>query len=105
MGTVTLREGRRLVAELRPEKRYYPVAKMPTTEAAIDYRFMRDVYVVLGDPEANGGWVVRTYIKPLANWIWAGALLMAFGGFLSLSDKRLRVAAGAARTRPAVLAE
>ena len=105
MGTVTLRKGRRLVAELRPEKRYYPVAKMPTTEAAIDYRIMRDVYVVLGDPEASGGWVVRTYIKPLANWIWAGALLMAFGGFLSLSDKRLRVAAGAARTRPAVIAE
>jgi cytochrome c-type biogenesis protein CcmF len=105
MGTVTLRKGRRLVAELRPEKRYYPVAKLPTTEAAIDYRFMRDVYVVLGDPEASGGWVVRTYIKPLANWIWAGALLMAFGGFLSLSDKRLRVAAGAARTRPAVIAE
>jgi cytochrome c-type biogenesis protein CcmF len=105
MGTVTLRKGRRLVAELRPEKRFYPVAKMPTTEAAIDYRIMRDVYVVLGDPEASGGWVVRTYIKPLANWIWAGALLMAFGGFLSLSDKRLRVAAGAARTRPAVIAE
>jgi cytochrome c-type biogenesis protein CcmF len=105
MGTVTLRKGRRLVAELRPEKRYYPVAKMPTTEAAIDYRIMRDVYVVLGDPEASGGWVVRTYIKPLANWIWAGALLMACGGFLSLSDKRLRVAAGAARTRPAVIAE
>ena len=105
MGTVTLRKGRRLIAELTPEKRYYPVAKMPTTEAAIDYRIMRDVYVVLGDPEVNGGWVVRTYIKPLANWIWAGALLMAFGGLLSLSDKRLRVAAGATRTRPTVPAE
>lgn len=66
---------------------------------------MRDVYVVLGDPEVNGGWVVRTYIKPLANWIWAGALLMAFGGLLSLSDKRLRVAAGATRTQPTVPAE
>ena len=105
MGTVSLRKGRRLVAKLNPEKRYYPVAKMPTTEAAIDYRFLRDVYVVLGDPETDGGWVVRTYIKPLANWIWAGALMMAFGGFLSLTDKRLRVAAGATRTRPTVAAE
>ena len=101
----SLRKGRRLVAKLNPEKRYYPVAKMPTTEAAIDYRFLRDVYVVLGDPETDGGWVVRTYIKPLANWIWAGALMMAFGGFLSLTDKRLRVAAGATRTRPTVAAE
>ena len=101
MGRVTLRKGEYLIAELRPEKRYYPVAKMPTTEAAIDYRFMRDVYVVLGDRNASGGWVVRTYIKPLASWIWAGAFLMAFGGLLSLSDSRLRLAAGKSRLRTA----
>ena len=71
---------------------------MPTTEAAIDYRFLRDVYVVIGDPQDNGGWVVRTYIKPLANWIWAGAILMGLGGLLSLIDRRYRVAAGAAKS-------
>ncbi len=27
------------IAQLRPEKRIYPVAQMPTTEAAIDYNF------------------------------------------------------------------
>jgi cytochrome c-type biogenesis protein CcmF len=43
---------------------------------------------------------VRTYIKPLANWIWGGAILMALGGFLSLSDRRYRVAAGAKRVAP-----
>ena len=40
---------------------------------------------------------VRSYIKPFANWVWAGAILMAFGGMLSLSDRRLRMAAGARR--------
>ena len=64
-GIVTLEEGGRLVAELMPEKRIYPVAGMPTTEAAIDYRFLRDVYVVIGDHQANGGWTLRTYVKPL----------------------------------------
>ncbi|WP_417676277.1 heme lyase CcmF/NrfE family subunit [Pseudodonghicola sp.] len=94
-GTVrVLRQGRE-VAVLRPEKRVYPVAQMPTTEAAIDNGFTRDVYVVIGDQQADGGWTVRTYIKPFANWIWGGALMMAFGGFLSLSDRRFRVAAGA----------
>ena len=89
----------RQIATLTPEKRNYPVARMPTTEAAIDYRFLRDVYVVIGDPQDNGGWAVRTYLKPLANWIWAGSTLMALGGALSLSDRRYRVAAGARRQR------
>lgn len=98
-GTVRVVQGNREIALLHPEKRIYPVARMPTTEAAIDYRLMRDVYVVLGDPQEGGGHVVRTYFKPLANWIWAGAALMALGGGLSLTDRRMRVAAGARRRR------
>ena len=78
---------------------------MPTTEAAIDYRVWRDVYVVIGDQQAAGGWTVRTYVKPLTNWIWAGSLLMALGGALSLSDRRFRVAAGARKTPAGVPAE
>ena len=88
------------VLELRPEKRIYPVAGMPTTEAAIDYGFWRDLYVSLGDPQDGGGWALRTYIKPFANWLWAGCILMSLGGLISLSDRRFRVAAGAARAAP-----
>ncbi|WP_265499952.1 heme lyase CcmF/NrfE family subunit [Paracoccus beibuensis] len=91
------RDGRP-VATLTPEKRVYPVQGMPTTEAAIDYGFWRDLYVVLGDEQAGGGWALRTYVKPFANWIWGGAMLMALGGLISLSDRRYRVAAGARRT-------
>ena len=97
-GTVEVTQAGAAVATLYPEKRSYPVAQMPTTEAAIDYRFLRDLYVVIGDEQDDGGWVMRTYIKPLANWIWAGCLLMALGGGLSLSDRRYRVAAGARKT-------
>ena len=86
------------VVTLFPEKRMYPVQAMPTTEAAIDYGFWRDIYLVIGDAQAGGGWAVRAYIKPFANWLWAGCLIMAFGGAISLSDRRYRVAAGA---RPA----
>ncbi|ETX30775.1 heme lyase CcmF/NrfE family subunit [Roseivivax isoporae] len=101
MATVILRQDGTQIATLRPEKRTYPVAGMPTTEAAIDYRFLRDVYVVIGDAQEGGGWVMRTYIKPLANWIWAGCILMALGGTLSLSDRRFRVAAGARKSASA----
>ena len=85
------------VARLYPEKRIYPVAAMPTTEAAIANGVFQDIYLVLGDPQDDGSWAVRSYIKPFANWVWAGAILMAFGGMLSLSDRRLRMAAGARR--------
>ncbi|WP_037372413.1 heme lyase CcmF/NrfE family subunit [Salipiger mucosus] len=101
MGEVSLRRDGAEVAHLYPEKRNYPVARMPTTEAAIDNGFLRDVYIVLGDRQAAGGWTTRVYIKPLANWIWGGAILMAIGGGLSLSDRRFRVAAGARRQTPA----
>ncbi len=94
-GNVTLAKDGKEISTLYPEKRVYPVAGMPTTEAAIDIGFWRDIYVVVGDPQDGGGWAMRSYFKPLANWIWGGALLMALGGALSLSDRRYRVAAGA----------
>jgi cytochrome c-type biogenesis protein CcmF len=56
---------------------------------------------VIGDAQENGGWAVRVYYKPLANWIWGGSILMALGGALSLSDRRYRVAAGARKRQPA----
>lgn len=105
MGFVTLAQDGREIARLRPEKRIYPVAQMPTTEAAIDYDLLRDVYVVIGDEQIQGGWTIRTYIKPLTNWIWIGCGLMALGGLLSLSDRRFRVAAGARRPVTGVPAE
>ncbi|PZX17747.1 cytochrome c-type biogenesis protein CcmF [Palleronia aestuarii] len=106
MAVMRVTRGGKEVAVLHPEKRFYPVARMPTTEAAIDNGFLRDLYLVIGDPQPDGGWVVRTYIKPFANWIWAGCIIMALGGTLSLTDRRHRVAAGAARSpRGAVPAE
>jgi cytochrome c-type biogenesis protein CcmF len=94
------------VATVYPEKRVYPVAGMPTTEAGIDYGFTRDLYLVIGDLQDDGSWAVRSYFKPFANWIWGGAFLMAIGGMISLADRRYRVAAGArARSVKAVPAE
>ena len=70
---------------------------MATTEAAIDRSFTRDLYVALGDPQPGGGHAVRTYVKPFANWIWVGAMIMALGGVVSLTDRRYRVGAPARR--------
>lgn len=92
VGDIAVYQNGQFIDVLHPEKRFYPVAQMPTTEAAIRYQFVSDVYLVLADQQPDGTWAVRTYIKPLANWIWASSLLMALGGGLSLSDRRQRVA-------------
>ena len=94
VGVIAVSKDGQLLAVLRPEKRNYPVAQMPTTEAAIDYRLSRDLYVVLGDQQSDNSWTIRTYLKPFTNWIWGGCALMAVGGLLSLTDRRLRIAAG-----------
>jgi cytochrome c-type biogenesis protein CcmF len=83
----------RAVATMRPEKRTYPVEGQTTTEAAIHTTWLADLYVVLGKPEDGGAWSVRLYHNPLVPWIWVGAVVMALGGGLSLSDRRHRVGA------------
>ncbi|WP_380052685.1 heme lyase CcmF/NrfE family subunit [Falsihalocynthiibacter sp. SS001] len=105
MAQIRLERGNKTVAVLHPEKRVYPVQGMPTTEAAIDNGFLRDLYVVIGDPQIDGGWAVRTYIKPFANWIWAGAIIMSLGGALSLSDRRYRVGAVSRRRNTSASAQ
>lgn len=89
---VVSKDGRE-VAKLTPEKRTYIISTMPTTEAAIDPSLMRDVYVALGEPIADGSnqWALRIYVKPLIRWIWLGAIIMALGGLISMLDKRYRI--------------
>lgn len=76
-----------------PEKRNYTASGNVMTETAIDNGLFRDLYVSLGEQVANGTWSVRVYYKPFVGWIWAGALLMALGGGLAVSDRRYALAA------------
>ncbi|PYS23013.1 MAG: c-type cytochrome biogenesis protein CcmF [Acidobacteria bacterium] len=79
-------------AVMHPEKRSFTAAQNVTSETAIDRSIFRDLYLSLGDQVADGGWTVRVYHKPLVNWIWGGALLMAIGGGLAVSDRRYALA-------------
>jgi cytochrome c-type biogenesis protein CcmF len=74
---------------------------MTTTEAAIRPTLLGDLYTVIGDADGKGGYATRFYVKPLVHWIWAGALIMVFGGLISLSDRRHRVGAPARRATQA----
>ena len=83
---------------MKPEQRLYPVRKQNTTEAAIRTTFLGDVYVTLGEVQKDGV-VLRISFRSLIPWLWMGALLLVLGGLLSLSDRRVRVAAPAAGKR------
>ncbi|MBR0948970.1 heme lyase CcmF/NrfE family subunit [Bradyrhizobium canariense] len=78
---------------MTPSKRSFTTRGSSTTEAALLTRGASQLYVSLGDATAEGAIAVRIYHKPLVLLIWWGPVLMAFGGVLSLSDRRLRVGA------------
>ena len=90
-GTFDVTRNGNKVTTMTPEKRIFTVQQMPMTEAAIDRGFSRDLYVSLGEPGDKGTWVVRVQHKPFVSWIWAGCLIIAFGGFLAASDRRYRL--------------
>jgi cytochrome c-type biogenesis protein CcmF len=76
-----------------PEKRNYTASGNVMTETAIDTGLFRDLYVSLGERVDDGAWSVRVYYKPFVGWIWGGAVLMAIGGGLAVSDRRYALAA------------
>jgi len=81
------------IAVMTPSKRNFTTRGATTTEAALLSRGASQLYISLGDIGADSSVTVRIYHKPLVLLIWFGPVLMAFGGMLSLSDRRLRVGA------------
>lgn len=81
------------ISVMTPSKRSFTTRGSSTTEAALLTRGASQLYISLGDATAEGAIAVRIYHKPLVLLIWWGPVLMAFGGVLSLSDRRLRVGA------------
>ncbi len=89
----TVRHGGDLVGVMEPSKRSFPSRGTDTNEAALMTRGFAQLYLSLGDTGPDGSLAVRLYYKPLVLMIWLGAVVMAFGGVLSLSDRRLRIGA------------
>ena len=90
------RDGRE-VCTARPERRFYFAGGQTVAKVSMCLRDWGDVYVVLGERRAGAGgapaWLVRAYWNPWSRLIFIGPLLMALGGAVSLSDRRLRLAA------------
>jgi cytochrome c-type biogenesis protein CcmF len=92
-GDIEVTKGTAFVSLMQPEKRSFNASQNVTSETAIDRSVFRDLYLSLGDEVEGGAWTVRVYHKPLVNWIWGGALLMALGGAFAVTDRRYALAA------------
>ncbi len=77
---------------LTSERRMYPSSQTTTTDAGIGVGILGNIYISVADQNPDGGLTVRMWNHPFVDWIWAGCLLMAFGGAVSLADRSLRVA-------------
>ncbi|WP_439612062.1 heme lyase CcmF/NrfE family subunit [Reyranella sp.] len=99
--TLNVSVGGKPYTVLQPERRLFTVQRRQVAETAIQTNLLRDFYATLGEGDPKQGWVIRLYLNPLAPWIWLGAALCALGGFVSLSDRRLRI--GAPSRRPSSL--
>ena len=78
-------EEKNVITKLKPQNRFYPITNNFTTEASIHTNLLRDLYIVLGDGNLKDGWVVKFYYNPLVVWIWIGALVIFFGGIISIN--------------------
>jgi cytochrome c-type biogenesis protein CcmF len=99
----TVREAGIPVGVMEPSKRNFASRETTTTEAALMTRGVSQLYLSLGDTSGDGSISVRLYYKPMVLLIWLGAVVMAIGGGLSLSDRRLRVGAPKPAAKPAML--
>jgi cytochrome c-type biogenesis protein CcmF len=95
VATMSIRSSGALVATVEPARRQFATRQMGTTQAGIATLDLGQVYIAISDPEADGQVPARLYWKPWVTLIWLGACLMAFGGLLSLLDRRLRFGAPA----------
>jgi cytochrome c-type biogenesis protein CcmF len=93
------RDGRPVCAA-EPERRAYLANGQTTSEVALCYRGPSHLYVVLGERRGGGErpvWLVRAYWNPFATLLFVGPAIMALGGLVSLSDRRLRFGVAAPR--------
>ena len=76
--------------KMKAERRVYLDTGMPSTEAAIKRNFFSHLYIVMGQeqPTGSGKRIIRIYHNPHIIFIWLGAIIMAFGGVVSLIDYR-----------------
>lgn len=84
VGIFDIKNNNKIITQLKPELRYYPISDQTTFEADIFHNFFGDLYLAIGNKDEQENYALRIYYKPFIYLIWIGCLLMAFSGFLKI---------------------
>jgi cytochrome c-type biogenesis protein CcmF len=82
--TLVARRGEGRPFALRPQARLFSAPPTPTSEAAIRTLWDGQLYIAIGEEDADGRWQLRLWWKPLVTLIWLGGAMIALGGLLAL---------------------
>ena len=91
IASIIVSKGDRFITEINPEKRLYHSSDSPMTEAGINGRLDRDLYVSLGNMVSDNKWSMRIYDKPLIRLIWIGTIFMILGAIFSIRFKQSKM--------------
>lgn len=87
--TLAISKGGKKIAELSPEKRFYPASEQTTSEVRMHHALVEDVYVVFSDTkEDTGRAVMQVWINPLVQWVWLGGFVMFLGTLITVLPNR-----------------
>ena len=85
-GDFSLSKNGKFLYNIYPEKRYYYVTKIITTEAGIYHHPLQDFYLVMGE-QKNNKITIKFFQNPLVSLIWLGGLIIFLSGTLTLRKK------------------
>ncbi len=77
---------KKVVANVKAGKNYYPVSKMITSEAGILHEWFRDIYFIVGD-QKDDNWFIKVHVNPFVSFIWLGVLIMVFSGVVGVTKR------------------
>lgn len=73
----------RVLGYIQPQRQTFKSNGMEMSHAGIDHGFWRDIYVSMGLQLSDTEYLIRISYKPLATWIWLGAMLMMLAGAIA----------------------
>ncbi|MFC2013888.1 heme lyase CcmF/NrfE family subunit [Chloroflexota bacterium] len=87
--SVSVYQGKRLVAQLTPEKYIHRNYEQPVTEVAIRSTPVEDLDVILADWDINHTAAFKVLVNPLVMWLWIGGGVLFLGGLICFWPQRV----------------
>ena len=87
-GTVWLSGPNGQTAKLHPEVRFYPIQQQYSVESAITRFALTDVYITIGNIQADGSVTLRFFLRPAMLLVWLGGTLMLVAPLLAWFKRR-----------------